>query len=126
MWSILLKFKSETFERFKTFKSLIEKEVNKSIGTLRTDRGGGFTSKEFQEFCDENGIKRHLTAPYSPQQNGVAEWRNRTLMEMTRSMLKATRVPNFMWGEAVRHATYVINRVATRALRNQTPYESLK
>ena len=126
MWSILLKEKSEVFEKFKTFKALVEKDVNKVIVTLRTDRGGEFTSRNFQDYCSNNGIRRHLTAPYTPQQNGVVERRNRTLMEMTRNMLKAMNVPNYMWGEAVRHATYLINRVPTRALKNQTPYESFK
>ena len=126
MWSILLREKSDAFEKFKMFKSLVEKDVDKKILTLRTDRGGEFTSKEFQEYCNKEGIKRQLTAPYTPQQNGVVERRNRTLMEMTRSMLKAMNVPNYMWGESVRHATYLINRVPTRALKNQMPYESLK
>ena len=118
--------KNEVFEKFKTFKALVEKEVNKVIVTFRTDRGGEFTSRDFQDYCSNNGIRRHLTAPYTPKQNGVVEKRNRTLMEMTRSMLKAMKVPNYMWGEAVRHATYLINRVPTRALKNQTPYESFK
>ena len=126
MWSILLKEKSDVFERFKKFKSLVEKDVNKEIVTLRTDRGGEFTSKDFQDYCEEKGIRRHLTSPYTPQQNGVVERRNRTLMEMTRSILKAMSVPNYMWGEAVRNATYLINRVPTRALKNQTPYECLR
>ncbi|KAL1207442.1 Retrovirus-related Pol polyprotein from transposon TNT 1-94 [Cardamine amara subsp. amara] len=94
--------------------------------TLRTGRGGEFTSREFNNFCESNGIKRHLTAPYTPQQNGVVKRRNQTLMEMTRSILKAMKVPNFPWGEAVCHATYIINRVPTRALENMTPYESLR
>ena len=126
MWSILMKDKSDAFDRFKTFKKLVEKELNREILTLRTDRGGEFTSHDFNNFCNSNGIKRHLTAPYTPQQNGVVERRNRTLMEMTRSILKAMSVPNYLWGEAVRHATYLINRVPTRALSNQTPYECLK
>ncbi|KAG7588970.1 Zinc finger CCHC-type [Arabidopsis suecica] len=126
MWTILLREKSESFEKFKSFKSLVEKECNKQITTLRTDRGGEFTSREFQEFCERNGIKRQLTAPYTPQQNGVVERRNRTLMEMTRSILKAMRVPNYLWGEAVHHSTYLINRVPTRALKDQTPYECLR
>ncbi|WZZ85883.1 hypothetical protein YC2023_114462 [Brassica napus] len=126
MWSILLKEKSEAFEKFKMFKNLVEKDVDKNILALRTDRGGEFTSKEFQEFCNKEGIKCQLTASYTPQRNGVVERRNRTLMEMTRSMLKAMNVPNYMWGESVRHATYLINCVPTRALKNQTPYESLK
>ena len=83
-------------------------------------------SQEFISYCDKNGINRHLTAPYSPQQNGVVERRNRTLLEMTRSLLKHMGVPNIMWGEAVRHATYLINRIATRSLIGRTPYEALR
>ena len=81
--------------------------------------------QEFQEFCNNSGIRCHLTSPYTPQQNGMVDRRNRTLMEMTRSILKAMSVPNYLWGEAVRHATYLINRVPTRALKNQTPHECL-
>lgn len=73
MWTALLKEKSEAFKKFKTFKSLVEEEVKTKIQTFRTDRGGEFVSKEFNEFCEAVGIKRHLTAPYSPQQNGVVE-----------------------------------------------------
>lgn len=126
MWSILLKDKGEAFTKFKIFKTLVELETKMKIKCFRTDRGGEFTSTEFNEFCEENGILKHLTAPYSPQQNGVVERRNRTLMEMTRSLLKHMSMPNHLWGEAVRHATYLINRVATRVLVSQTPYEIFK
>jgi len=126
MWSLLLKEKSEAFNKFKSFKACVEQETGATIKTFRTDRGGEFVSQEFQAFCDASGIKRHLTAPYSPQQNGVVERRNRTLMEMTRSILKHMSVPNYLWGEAVRHSTYLINRVATRTLVDQTPYKVLK
>ena len=126
MWSILLKEKSEAFEKFKRFKSVVEKETGTIIKMLRTDRGGEFTSNEFESFCEISGIQRHLTAPYTPQQNGVVERRNRTLLEMTRSILKHMEVPNYLWGEAVRHSTYLINRIATKTLILQTPYEALK
>ncbi|KAG7552453.1 Integrase catalytic core [Arabidopsis thaliana x Arabidopsis arenosa] len=126
MWSFLLKEKSESFNKFKSFKATVEEETGLHIKTLRTDRGGEFMSQEFQSFCERSGIKRHLTAPYSPQQNGVVERRNRTLMEMTRSILKHMNIPNYLWGEAVRHATYLINRVATRTLTDKTPYEAYK
>lgn len=79
--------------------------------------------QEFLFFCDDPGIKRHLTAPYSPQKNGVVQRRNRTLMEMTRSIMKHMDVPSYLWGEVVRHLTYVINKIATRTLKIQTPYE---
>lgn len=126
MWTILMKEKSEAFTKFKLFKAVVEQESGASIKTFRTDRGGEFTSHEFQDFCKKEGIKRHLTAPYSPQQNGVVERRNKTLLEMTLSILKHLDVPNWLWGEAVRHATYLINRLATRTLHQQVPYESYK
>lgn len=77
-------------------------------------------------FCDDMGIKRQLTAPYTPQQNGVVERRNRTLMEMARSILKHMHMPTYLWGEAIRHSTYLINRVATRPLNEKTLYEGLR
>ncbi|KAD4982647.1 hypothetical protein E3N88_19318 [Mikania micrantha] len=126
MWTFMLKRKVDALQSFKSFKAQAENETGNSIKVFRTDRGGEFTSNMFTEFCSKEGINRQLTAPYTPQQNGVVERRNRTLMEMTRSMMKATKVPNYMWGEGVRHATYVINRVHTRALDNQTPYEAYK
>lgn len=67
MWTILLKEKSQAFEKFKKFKTSIEQETGFSIKTFRTDRGGEFMSREFNDLCSENGIQRHLTAPYSPQ-----------------------------------------------------------
>ena len=126
MWSILLKQKSDAFCKFKRLRSLVESETGEKIQTFRTDRGGEFVNHEFNSYCDGAGIRRHLTAPYTPQQNGVVERRNRTLMEMAWSLLKHMSMPNYLWGEAIRHATYLINRVATRVLNDQTPYEMLR
>ena len=126
MWIILLKEKSEAFIKFKHFKKVVEHETKTTIKTFRTDRGGEFVSHEFNRYCDENGISRHLTAPYSPQQNRVVERRNRTLLEMTRNILKHMSVPTWLWGEATRHATYLINRITIRSLTGETPYEALR
>ena len=126
MWSILLKEKGEAFEKFKRFKAIVEQETGATIKTLRTDRGGEFTSSEFKEFCEVSGIQRHLTVPYTPQQNRVVERRNRTLLEMTRGILTHMEVPNYFWGEAVRHSTYLINRIAAKTLVFQTPYEAFR
>jgi transposase InsO family protein len=71
----------------KKFKTLVEKEAGSLVECLRTDRGGEFTSKEFNEYCSMNGIKRQLTVAYTPQQNGVAERKNRTIMNLVRSIL---------------------------------------
>ena len=73
-WIYFLKKKDELFERFKEFKALVENLFEKKkIKILRSDNGGEFTSSEFNEYCKEVGIKRELTIPYNPQQNGVAE-----------------------------------------------------
>lgn len=125
MWIYLIKEKSEAFTHFKKFKALVENEIGKPLKVFRSDRGGEFTSLEFNSFCEQNGVKCNLTAPYSPQQNGIVERRNRTLMDMTRSIMKAMHVPNYLWGEAVNHSTNLINRVYTRVLGDTTPYEKL-
>ena len=75
-WVHFLAEKSEAFGVFKNFKVLVEKEVGESICGLRTDRGGEFTSMEFDEFCKTNGISMQLTVAYTPQQNGIAERKN--------------------------------------------------
>ena len=82
-----------------------------------------FLSTEFILYCEENGILRQLTTPYTPQQNGVVERRNRTIMGLVRSMLKGKKLPLELWGEAVTTCTYVLNRSATKSLRGKTPYE---
>lgn len=123
MWAYLLKYKDEAFGVFKKFRALVETQDRK-IRTFRTDRGGEFMSKDFTLYCEEAGIARHFTAPYSPQQNGVVERRNRTMIEMARSFLKQMNMPNYFWGEAVRHSIYILNRLPTRAITGITPYEA--
>jgi len=74
-WVYFLAEKSEAFTIFKSFKLHVEKATNMSLKGLRTDRGGEFTSQEFNNFCNAHGVQRQLTAAYSPQQNGVADGR---------------------------------------------------
>ena len=73
-------------------------------------------------FCEEKGIVRHLTIPYTPQQNGVAERRNRTLLDMVRSMMAQANLPIIFWGDALLSATYILNRVPSKNVLT-TPYE---
>ena len=82
-----MKSKDEVFSKFKEFKALIENHTEKKIKTFRSGNGEEFTSDEFNELCRESGIKRELITPYNPQQNGVAEMKNRTIMEATKAML---------------------------------------
>ncbi|GJZ61360.1 zinc finger, CCHC-type containing protein [Tanacetum coccineum] len=100
-------------------------EMRMKLRMLRTNGGGEFTYNEFTKYCKNNGITRQLTAPYSPQQNGVVERRNRTVLSTTRSMIKAMKLPLTFWAEAVKYAIYILNRVPTRALEDKTPYEAL-
>lgn len=124
MWFYLLKNKSDAFEAFKKFRVLVEENSKKGITTFRTDRGGEILSKKFLQYCEEAGITRQFTASYSPQQNGVVERRNRTMIEMARSLLKERNLPIKFWGEAICHSIYLLNRLPTRAVTGITPYEA--
>ncbi|GAU35215.1 hypothetical protein TSUD_204910 [Trifolium subterraneum] len=106
MWIYLIKAKSESFDVFKKFKKKVEKESEKSIKIFRTDGGGEFTSNEFKQFLVEQGIEHEVTAPYTPQHNGLAERRNRTVLNMVRSMLREKSLPSFLWGEAASTALH--------------------
>ena len=118
-----LKEKSEAYHHFKVFKSLAESKCGEKFKCFRTDRGGEFNSEDFGNFCDMNGIKRHLTAPYSPQQNGVVERKNRTIISCIRSILKEKKFPLELWAEVVNTCVYVLNRSYTKSLKDETPYE---
>uniref|UniRef100_A0A2N9EXA4 Integrase catalytic domain-containing protein n=1 Tax=Fagus sylvatica TaxID=28930 RepID=A0A2N9EXA4_FAGSY len=124
VWIYFLAEKSEAFTIFKNYKNLVEKETGAFIRCLRTDRGGEFTSDEFKVFCKANGISRQLTAAYTPQQNGVAERKNRTIMNMVRSMLSEKQIPKNFWPEAVNWTAHVLNRSPTLAVKDMTPEEA--
>ena len=83
-WIYFIILKSEVFDVFKQFKALVENQCNLSIQALRSDNGGEYTSSQFVEFCSSTGIERKLTLPYTPQQNGMSERKNKTVMEMAR------------------------------------------
>jgi hypothetical protein len=89
-WVFLLAEKSEALNCFKMFKIMVEKDTLMFVRCLQTDRGGEFTSNEF---CRQQGIKRQVTMVYTPQHNGVAERKNRTVMNMVRSLLSDKRIP---------------------------------
>ena len=86
----LMRSKDQAFEMFKRFKISVENQKEKKIKVLQTDRGGEYFSNEFSSFCEENGIIHQSTAPYTPQQNGLPERKNRTLVEMTNAMILNT------------------------------------
>ncbi|GJT17144.1 retrotransposon protein, putative, ty1-copia subclass [Tanacetum coccineum] len=118
----LLKHKHEVFETFKVFKSEVELQLGKKIKALRSDRGGEYLSQEFKDYLGKNGIVQHLTSPYTPQQNGVSERRNRTLLDMVRSMFNLTTLPLSFWDYALESAVRILNMVPTKKV-DKTPYE---
>ncbi|XP_066164242.1 cytochrome P450 714B2 isoform X1 [Oryza sativa Japonica Group] len=118
----LLKTKDEALHYFKIYKAEVENQLERKIKQLRSDRGGEYFSNEFISFCEEYGIIHERTAPYSPQSNGVAERKNRTLTEMVNAMLDTAGLSKEWWGEAILTACHVLNRIPTKH-KEVTPFE---
>ncbi|GJV91716.1 retrovirus-related pol polyprotein from transposon TNT 1-94 [Tanacetum coccineum] len=118
----LIKHKHEVFETFKVFKNEVENQLEKTIKALRSDRGGEYISQEFKVYLKANGIVQQLTPPYTPQPNGVSERRNRTLLDMVRSMMNLTTLPLSFWDYALESATRILNMVLTKKI-DKIPYE---
>ncbi|GJS81947.1 retrotransposon protein, putative, ty1-copia subclass [Tanacetum coccineum] len=118
----LLKHKHEVFETFKVFKNEVENQLGKTIKAIRSDRGGEYISQEFKDYLKANGIVQQLTPPYTPQHNGVSKRRNRTLLDMVRSMMNLTTLPLSFWDYALESATRILNMVPTKKV-DKTPYE---
>src|ERR1044072_4585693 len=110
----------------KESKAQVELETGKRIKCLRTDTGGEYPDGDFMTFCKQEGIKRQFTVAHTPQQNGVAERMNRTLLERTRAMLRTAGLAKSFWAEAVRTACYVINRSPSTAIDLKTLMEMWK
>ncbi|XP_073221583.1 uncharacterized protein [Cicer arietinum] len=102
---------------------MVERQSGHKLKVLKIDGGGEFTSREFGKYCDDEGIVCEVVPPYTPQQNGVAERKNRTIMNIVRNMLKWKNLPKELWGEAVATAAYVLNRCPTKKLEKVTPEE---
>ncbi|GJR39174.1 putative ribonuclease H-like domain-containing protein [Tanacetum coccineum] len=108
-WTFFLGTKDETFYVLKEFIALIENQLNKKVKGIRCDNGTEFKNAKLIELCGEKGIKRDYSNPRTPQQNGVAERKNRTLIEAARTMLADSKLPTMFWTEAVCTACYVLN-----------------
>lgn len=124
VWVYVLKHKSEAFNKFKEWKILVENQTEKKIKKLRTDNGLEFCSNEFNQFCKSHGIARHLTVPGTPQQNGLVERMNRTLLNKVRCMIISSGLSKAFWAEAVSTAAYLVNRSPSTALNMKTPMEA--
>uniref|UniRef100_A0A8R7V940 Integrase catalytic domain-containing protein n=1 Tax=Triticum urartu TaxID=4572 RepID=A0A8R7V940_TRIUA len=124
-WVYVLKNKSDVFECFRDFHNLIMTQYNACVKVLRTDNGTEYVNKEFDEYLSSFGIIHQTTCPGTSEQNGLAERKNRHLLEITRCIMMAMNVPKFLWSEAVMTAAYLMNRMPSRVLGYKTPIECL-
>ena len=125
VWINVIKNKSDVLQCFKNWKTMVEKQYNTKVKWLRSDDGGESTSIEFENYLTSEGIVHEKTIPHTPEQNGLAERMNRTLIEQIRSMIADSNVSKTLWAEAINTACYVRNRSPAAALNNLTPYEAL-
>jgi transposase InsO family protein len=116
-----LKTKDESFSKFQDFKNLVENQTGRHIRVFRIDNGKEFDSHKYDDLCRASGIKRELTVPYNPQQNGVAERKNKTIWEATRAMMYDQNLPLSLWAKAASTAVYIHNRCPHKALEEKTP-----
>ncbi|GJR32652.1 putative ribonuclease H-like domain-containing protein [Tanacetum coccineum] len=124
-WVFFLAKKDETVGIFKEFIKLVENQLNKKVKVIRSDNGTEFKNRDLIELCGSKGIKRDYSNARTPQQNRVAEPKNRTLIKAARTMLADSFIPTMFWTKAVATACYVLNRVLVTNPHNKTPYELL-
>ena len=120
----LMRRKNQVSKLIKAFVRRMKVLKNKTVKTIRSDNGGEFVNKELKCFYEQEGITQQVSAPYTPQQNGVAERYNRTIMDMARTMLLEAKLPAGFWGEAVQHAAWIRNRCFSSAVNGKTPYQA--
>ena len=124
VWVYPLKHKDEVFDRFLKWKALVERSSGRKLKVLRTDNGGEYTSTKFEDYLKAEGVRHERTVAKTPEQNGVAERLNRTLVETVRSMLIDSKLPHKFWAEALATAAYLRNRSPTKAVDGMTPHEA--
>jgi hypothetical protein len=123
VWVYFMKHKGEVFQHFLNFKAMVEKEKGVSIKCLRSDGGGEYFSNKFNEYLKEHGIQRKYSCSYSPQQNGIAERKNKHIVEIVRAMLNEKNLPNYFWAEVVSTIVYITNQTPTAIVHGMTPEE---
>lgn len=119
----LLSEKSQALDKFKIFRAEAEKELGKEIKSVRSDRGGEYYGRytetgqqkgPFALYSENHGIQAQYTTPGTPEQNGVSERRNKTLLNMVRSVMCTSGLPRFLWGEALKTSNYITNRTLAK------------
>jgi hypothetical protein len=124
MWVKMLQSKDQATDAIKQYQATTKVEIGRRLRAFCSDRGREFTSAEFAEHCAEHGVRRQLTTPYTPQQNGVVERRNQTVVDTARSMMKAKGLLCMFWAKAVATTVYVLNRSPTKGVADKTLYEA--
>ena len=124
-WVYMLKTKDQVFKRFLEWKAMVENASGRKLKVLRSDNGGEYTGKEFEEYLKSEGVRHELTVPKTPQQNGVVERLNRTLVEIVRTMMIESKLDQRFWGEALSTVVYLRNRSPTKVVEGMTPFEAL-
>jgi hypothetical protein len=124
-WVFILQEKSQTQETLKGFLRRAQNEFGLRIKKIRSDNGTEFKNSQIEGFLEEEGIKYEFSSPYTPQQNGVVERKNRTLLDMARTMLDEYKTSKWFWAEAINTACYAINRLYLHRILKKTSYELL-
>jgi transposase InsO family protein len=122
-WLYLLRSKDEVLECFKIFHKMVETLFEKKVKVLRSDNSTEYTNRAMRDFLRDYGIVHQTTCVSTPEQNGVAERKNRHILEVTRCLLFAMNVSKYLWGEATQTTTYLINRMSLRTVDFSTPFE---
>ena len=117
-----MRSKAEAFTAFKFFHAFVQTQFSSKIKILRSDNGGEYTSHLFQEFLQENGILSQRSCPSTPQQNGVAERKNRHLLDVVRTLMLDSFMPSRFWCEALSTIVHLINRLPSHVLKNDSPF----
>jgi len=121
-WIYFLRAKSKVLSVFQNFVAYIDNQFSTCIKMLRSDSNGEYMSHEFHDFLHHKGIVSQCSCPYTPQQNGVAERKNRHLLDVVRILLLESYVPSKFWVEALSTAVYLINRLPSQVLNFDSPY----
>ena len=122
-WVYFLKHKSEVFDLFKVFRALVENQSGRKIKILRSKNGGEYVKYEFIHYCKEAGIHMQHYIPYTPQQNGVVERKNRSRKDMATFMMEAKTLPPNFWAKAIKCSSDIHNRVTHNYLDRMTPFK---
>src|SRR5664279_2577170 len=124
-WVYLMRHKDEVFRCFQNFHAYVKNQFQVQVQVIRSDNGTEYVNSTFGAFLSDQGILHQTSCPDTPPQNGVAERKNRHVLEVARSLMYTMNVPKFLWSEAVMTATYLINRTSSRVLGMKSPSELL-